>query len=65
MEHKKIGKNINLLLWILINHRSQFERDKKLLKSNGRGLHEVLRQIKPSEFKASSKFTTIVYHQIC
>lgn len=30
-----------------------FERDKKLLKSDGRGLHEVLRQIKPSEFKDS------------
>ena len=29
----------------------QFERDKKLMKSDDNGLYDVLKQIKPSEFK--------------
>ena len=52
MEHQETGKKISSEFQLI--SRFQFERDKKLLKANGRGVHEVLRQIKPSEFKVSS-----------
>ena len=50
MEHQEIGKTLLMLILVKIVC-FQFERDKKLLKCDERGLYGVLRQIKPSEFQ--------------